>query len=114
MPRGDPSKVLAVRIPQTQYGSLKSEARRRRMRLSDYVRRLLGAEADRLSSTQGIVAKDETSEAVAVSAPDRAFAAPAGGPSKTWVGIGRKVGGNEYCPCGSGRKYKRCHGRMPG
>jgi preprotein translocase subunit SecA len=23
----------------------------------------------------------------------------------------RKVGRNEPCPCGSGRKYKHCHGR---
>jgi uncharacterized protein YecA (UPF0149 family) len=23
---------------------------------------------------------------------------------------GRKVGRNEACPCGSGKKYKRCHG----
>lgn len=22
-----------------------------------------------------------------------------------------KVGGNQPCPCGSGQKYKRCHGR---
>ena len=26
------------------------------------------------------------------------------------VRIGRKVGRNEPCPCGSGKKYKRCHG----
>ena len=25
--------------------------------------------------------------------------------------FGRKVGRNEPCPCGSGRKYKKCHGR---
>jgi uncharacterized protein YecA (UPF0149 family) len=24
---------------------------------------------------------------------------------------GRKIGRNEKCPCGSGRKYKRCHGK---
>src|ERR1700734_1560123 len=23
----------------------------------------------------------------------------------------RKVGANERCPCGSGNKYKKCHGR---
>jgi uncharacterized protein YecA (UPF0149 family) len=23
----------------------------------------------------------------------------------------RKVGRNEPCPCGSGKKYKMCHGR---
>ncbi|WP_197469311.1 SEC-C metal-binding domain-containing protein, partial [Oleiphilus sp. HI0125] len=25
---------------------------------------------------------------------------------------GRKVGRNEPCPCGSGKKYKQCHGRI--
>jgi preprotein translocase subunit SecA len=24
----------------------------------------------------------------------------------------RKVGRNEPCPCGSGKKYKHCHGRL--
>jgi uncharacterized protein YecA (UPF0149 family) len=23
---------------------------------------------------------------------------------------GKKVGRNDLCPCGSGRKYKKCHG----
>lgn len=27
---------------------------------------------------------------------------------------GKKVGRNEACPCGSGKKYKRCHGRLAG
>ncbi len=30
---------------------------------------------------------------------------------KTFVREERKVGRNEPCPCGSGKKYKRCHGR---
>ncbi|MDH3434410.1 MAG: SEC-C metal-binding domain-containing protein, partial [Gammaproteobacteria bacterium] len=25
---------------------------------------------------------------------------------------GRKVGRNEPCPCGSGKKFKQCHGRL--
>jgi preprotein translocase subunit SecA len=24
----------------------------------------------------------------------------------------RKVGRNEPCPCGSGKKYKQCHGQL--
>ncbi|MDA1036183.1 MAG: SEC-C metal-binding domain-containing protein [Chloroflexi bacterium] len=24
---------------------------------------------------------------------------------------GRKIGRNEQCPCGSGKKYKKCHGK---
>ena len=35
----------------------------------------------------------------------------AGGPA-TFVRGERKVGRNEPCPCGSGRKYKQCHGRL--
>jgi preprotein translocase subunit SecA len=30
----------------------------------------------------------------------------------TFVRDGRKVGRNEPCPCGSGKKYKQCHGRL--
>ncbi|GAB4289684.1 MAG: preprotein translocase subunit SecA [Thiohalomonadaceae bacterium] len=32
--------------------------------------------------------------------------------ARTFVRDGRKVGRNEPCPCGSGKKYKQCHGRM--
>ena len=35
----------------------------------------------------------------------RAAAVPVGGPASS-----RKVGRNAPCPCGSGKKYKRCHG----
>ncbi|MBQ9360487.1 MAG: SEC-C domain-containing protein [Lachnospiraceae bacterium] len=31
--------------------------------------------------------------------------------SHTFVRDGRKIGRNEPCPCGSGKKYKNCHGR---
>jgi preprotein translocase subunit SecA len=51
-------------------------------------------------------------------------AAPAGGPAaqadaaaaeptpEPFVRDGRKVGRNEPCPCGSGKKFKQCHGRL--
>ena len=29
------------------------------------------------------------------------------------VRVGKKIGPNEPCPCGSGLKYKKCHGRYP-
>jgi len=42
--------------------------------------------------------------------------APAAGPTAepvtTVVRDGRKVGRNEPCPCGSGKKYKHCHGAL--
>jgi len=33
-----------------------------------------------------------------------------GGPVQTFRREGKKVGRNDPCPCGSGRKYKKCHG----
>jgi preprotein translocase subunit SecA len=39
---------------------------------------------------------------------DPATAAEAG---QTFVRDGRKIGRNEPCSCGSGKKYKQCHGR---
>ncbi|MGB5611463.1 MAG: SEC-C metal-binding domain-containing protein, partial [Sedimenticolaceae bacterium] len=31
---------------------------------------------------------------------------------KPFVRPDRKVGRNDPCPCGSGKKYKHCHGRL--
>ncbi|MDR0450192.1 MAG: SEC-C domain-containing protein, partial [Treponema sp.] len=31
--------------------------------------------------------------------------------ARTVVRAGPKVGRNDPCPCGSGKKYKHCHGR---
>ena len=28
------------------------------------------------------------------------------------VRVAQKVGRNEPCPCGSGKKYKQCHGKI--
>ncbi|MCJ7592335.1 MAG: SEC-C domain-containing protein, partial [Woeseiaceae bacterium] len=33
-------------------------------------------------------------------------------PVETFVRDGRKVGRNEVCPCGSGKKFKQCHGKL--
>jgi len=47
-------------------------------------------------------------------APAPAAPAPAAGePERTpFVRRQRKIGRNEPCPCGSGKKYKQCHGRL--
>ena len=42
-------------------------------------------------------------------ATDPADEAPAAAP---FVRAGEKVGRNDPCPCGSGKKYKHCHGRL--
>jgi len=38
--------------------------------------------------------------------------APDADPVQTYVREQPKVGRNEPCPCGSGKKYKQCHGRL--
>ena len=44
-------------------------------------------------------------EALAGKAADEA-------PRQPVVNAGEKVGRNDACPCGSGKKYKHCHGRL--
>jgi uncharacterized protein YecA (UPF0149 family) len=49
------------------------------------------------------------------SAPDRQTATEASSTgavaaADTFVREGDKVGRNDPCPCGSGKKYKKCHG----
>ncbi len=43
---------------------------------------------------------------------DRPAALPAGDPPAPFVREERKVGRNEPCPCGSGKKFKHCHGTL--
>jgi len=50
-------------------------------------------------------------EAGAAAGEDPHGAAVAVG-NETYVREGRKVGRNEPCPCGSGNKYKHCHGKL--
>jgi len=37
---------------------------------------------------------------------------PQADPVTPFVRTNRKVGRNEPCPCGSGKKYKQCHGKL--
>jgi preprotein translocase subunit SecA len=56
---------------------------------------------------------DETSATAAAGSEgaQSGSAQPQGTPD-TFVREGRKVGRNEPCPCGSGKKYKQCHGKV--
>ena len=44
--------------------------------------------------------------------PQRVEANPTGGTGPQKQAISDKVGRNDPCPCGSGKKYKRCHGAV--
>ena len=43
---------------------------------------------------------------------DTGSADPAADQSRPFVRAGAKVGRNEPCPCGSGKKFKQCHGKL--
>ncbi len=45
-------------------------------------------------------------------APNALGNKPAAGELTPFVRGQRKIGRNEPCPCGSGKKYKRCHGKL--
>ncbi len=62
-----------------------------------------------------ILNPEAAAEAQAGAGDDVALAEPAMAPGEqveTFVRSERKVGRNEPCPCGSGRKYKHCHGQL--
>jgi len=44
-------------------------------------------------------------EALATANPDRETPQPA-------VNVAPRAGRNDPCPCGSGKKYKHCHGKL--
>ena len=90
------------------------ERRRRLMRALQAqhaeVAPLLGpAEADPQSMEAAAAAARSQGAAGAAAQRPRAPAPDAAG---TFVRAERKVGRNEPCPCGSGKKYKHCHGAL--
>lgn len=55
---------------------------------------------------------DAPGEAEARAQSDAATTNRSSGPSKPIVNKDDKVGRNDPCPCGSGKKYKKCHGAV--
>jgi uncharacterized protein YecA (UPF0149 family) len=47
---------------------------------------------------------------VVIEAFDAALSGRRSGEQQGTIVTGAKVGRNEPCPCGSGKKYKKCHG----
>ena len=56
--------------------------------------------------------KHEAFEGLGGSAPADQAEAPVMEEKKPFVRPDRKVGRNDPCPCGSGKKYKHCHGKL--
>ncbi len=52
------------------------------------------------------------SESPSGSSPDQNRPRQLASSERPFVRSGRKIGRNEPCPCGSGKKYKQCHGKL--
>jgi preprotein translocase subunit SecA len=88
---------------------VRSEAEIRAM--EEQRRRIAPVQYTHAQAASPLAAPEASAEATAAaaSAPPAAPTGPAAAP---FVRDGRKVGRNEPCPCGSGKKYKQCHGRL--
>ena len=68
-------------------------------------RRLEQARAQHAEFAAAAQAEGETVETLTLSDADEPKAQP-------FKRFGDKIGRNDPCPCGSGRKYKQCHGKL--
>jgi preprotein translocase subunit SecA len=83
-------------------------------------RRLMRALQAQHAEAQSLLAAGEAEESAELQAAAAARAAggatrplpPPDEPQGTFVRGERKIGRNEPCPCGSGKKYKHCHGAL--
>ncbi len=73
-------------------------------------RRRVAEEARRRDLERMLREQHDAAAAVAASQPARSDAGGVAAAAETVVREAPKVGRNEPCPCGSGRKYKQCHG----
>jgi preprotein translocase subunit SecA len=71
-------------------------------------RRELGASAKAVHQDTGVYAMQPVGGMGTSEAMDQALEQPA--PSQPKRRAVKKVGRNDPCPCGSGKKYKKCHG----
>ena len=80
--------------------------------LDDSEERRKAAEAMRFQHAQASALGAGQQPAAPGGQPDRAAPPPQAPRPETFKREGRKVGRNEPCPCGSGKKFKQCHGKL--
>jgi preprotein translocase subunit SecA len=99
--------VLDVQVKSPEQLEREEEARRERL---NRALQLQHAEAASLAQLGGAGAPPPDQ------APPQAGARPAGAPPQLQrpVRAAPKVGRNQLCPCGSGKKFKNCHGVLEG
>jgi len=103
---------LLSRLQVRTEAEIEEQERERERQLA---RRLQMQHASPLSVISGEAAPVGPEAAAAAAGAPAAggpLAAPAHQPAAPQVRDGRKVGRNEPCPCGSGKKYKHCHGQL--
>ncbi|HXF76795.1 MAG TPA: preprotein translocase subunit SecA [Methylomirabilota bacterium] len=74
----------------------------------DVVQKLFTVELARESVAREVELQQPRPQRMVLSHGEEPLAARPGGPARRG---GQKVGRNDPCPCGSGKKYKRCHGK---
>ncbi|MDP5876201.1 MAG: preprotein translocase subunit SecA [Dehalococcoidia bacterium] len=72
---------------------------------------LSGPDADAPSDASAPVATSRAGRAASAVLDRRSVMSPVNTGHGEDAAMSRKIGRNETCPCGSGKKYKRCHGR---
>jgi preprotein translocase subunit SecA len=104
---------LLFRVQIVDPGAMSAEDRRRRER----IQRQQVAMHRPAPAMAGAVAGGTSTGTVGLPGPSSAEASEAStgrsgavAVSDTFVREGEKVGRNDPCPCGSGKKYKKCHG----
>ena len=75
--------------------------------LDDSAERQRAAEALKFQHAQASALGEQSAQG-----QPRPGTAPAAPPQEPFKRDGRKVGRNEPCPCGSGKKFKQCHGKL--
>jgi preprotein translocase subunit SecA len=70
------------------------------------------AEVDDAQHVENLRMQHPSLDEVQLGSDDEALAAAAARKPQPMVRPTNKVGRNDPCPCGSGKKYKHCHGRL--
>jgi preprotein translocase subunit SecA len=105
------------------FGAMLDQVKRDAISLLSRVRIQSQEDVERMEAQRRAAQKMEFQHAQASALGGQQPAAQAGNPQAQgqpppqeshtpFVRDGRKVGRNEPCPCGSGKKFKQCHGRL--
>jgi preprotein translocase subunit SecA len=98
-------EMFGIMLEQVKHDTISILSRIRIQGESD-----LNEMAERKQSAEAMKFQHAEASALGKATQGRQQATPA--PIETFVRDGRKVGRNEPCPCGSGKKFKQCHGKL--